>query len=221
MAIHSFHSFSLTSACLIWKIEESIEALLAQLHPNFLDDFFSLQLSSKKKIAQSLAVRIALASLLNNLNLPVVSLSKTEQGKPILVSAELHLSFTHTPYLAAVALSKDSSIGIDIEMVSPSLRSVQEKFLNVEERKNADNCFEALAIYWSAKEALYKSLDSQAMISFRSIFIEPFHIASKGKVVAHLEGNKYQIGYQAIADGSPYSHVLAWSERTQALVKEN
>lgn len=193
---------------LIWKIEESVEALHAQLHPQFLADFHSNNLSSIDRQQQSLAVRVALCCLLKKLNFPLASLSKNAQGKPIL--AGYHISFTHTRYLAAVALSTVCPIGIDIEIVKPSLHKVQKKFLTEAEVQDANHCLAKLAIYWCAKEALYKRLDQQAIV--KDSCIAPFQLQAEGKIIAYWHQKKHVLGYQCIADGAIEPHVLVYSQ---------
>ena len=136
MPLYKFSILSPTSFLLVWKIEESVELLYAQLHPLLCIGLASF--SSKDRMRQSLAVRLALCTLLKKLGLPVTTLSKNRQGKPLLENRQLHISFTHTHYFAAVALSIASPIGIDIEMVRPKLRSVQTIFLTEEEQQHAN-----------------------------------------------------------------------------------
>ncbi|ROT47003.1 4'-phosphopantetheinyl transferase family protein [Candidatus Cardinium hertigii] len=200
MPVYSFSSLSSSSFLLIWKIEESLDRLYAQLHPLFLADFNNRSSgSSKKRIQQTLAVRWALCSLLEKLDLPIVTLSKDIAGKPILENSRLHCSFTHTPYFATVALSTAFPIGVDMEMVRPKLNIVQEKILTEEESKNANNCLEKLAIYWCAKEALYKIVGSKAWPA-KHIFIEPFPLQTEGKIIANLHQKKYAMDYKKIGD---------------------
>lgn len=208
MPVYSFSVHASTSFCLIWKIEESLAVLRPQLPLQFLADFHTGNLSSKERIRQSLAVRIALYYLLKRLDLPILALSKNRQGQPVLGDGTLHISFAHTRYVAAVALSTVVPIGIDIETVKPSLHRVQKKFLTEKEVKGANNCLEKLAIYWCAKEALYKRLDSQQYVASKDIFIEPFQLQTKGKIVAHLNQKKYAMGYQRIEDSVLQPHML-------------
>ncbi|CAH2559594.1 4'-phosphopantetheinyl transferase domain superfamily protein [Cardinium endosymbiont of Oedothorax gibbosus] len=212
MPVYSFSMYAATSFYLIWKIEESLATLCAQLPSQFLADFHSGGLSSKDRIRQSMAVRIALYALLKKLDLPILPLSKNEQGRPILGDGRLHISFTHTRYVAAVALSTSAPIGIDLEMVQPSLHIVQGRFLTEEEAKDTNHCLEKLAIYWCAKEALYKRLDKQQISTCKDIFIEPFYLQTKGKIVAHLNQTKYAMGYEQIVDTVLRPHVLVYCQ---------
>ncbi|CCM10119.1 4'-phosphopantetheinyl transferase superfamily [Cardinium endosymbiont cEper1 of Encarsia pergandiella] len=210
MPVYNFFLLSSNTSCLIWKIEESLTKLRLQLHPHFLTDFQNANLSSKDRIRQSLAVRIALYCLLEKLNLPILTLAKNEQGSPILANSSFYLSFTHTHYLAAVALSTVYPIGIDIEMVRSSLYTIQKKYLNAEEIENANGSLEKLAIYWSAKEALYKRLNKQPIPTFKDIFVQPFRLAAKGEIIAHLHQKKYTMGYQQVVDRALPRHVLVY-----------
>ncbi|MGI2298758.1 4'-phosphopantetheinyl transferase superfamily protein [Candidatus Cardinium hertigii] len=210
MPVYDFFLLSSNASCLIWKIEESLAKLRLQLHPLFLTDFQNANLSSKDRMRQSLAVRIALHCLLEKLNLPILTLAKNEQGSPILDNSSFYVSFTHTHYLAAVALSTTYPIGIDIEIVKSSLYTIQKKYLNAEEIESANGSLEKLAIYWSAKEALYKRLHKQAIPTFKDIFVEPFPLGAKGKIIAHLHQKKYTMGYQQIVERGLPRHVLVY-----------
>ncbi|WP_342265693.1 4'-phosphopantetheinyl transferase family protein [Cardinium endosymbiont of Philonthus spinipes] len=212
MPVYSFSTHAATRFCLVWKIEESLATLRLQLPPQFLADFHSLGLSSQDRMGQSLAVRVALYTLLKKLGFPILPLSKNKQGRPIFVHSSFHISFTHTRYAAAVALSTAFPIGIDLEMVKPSLHLVQEKFLTKEEIEAANHCLEKLAIYWGAKEALYKRLDGQQCVSWKHIVIEPFHLHPKGALTAHLHGARYIMSYEQMIDGELPPHVLVYTE---------
>lgn len=212
MPVYGFSLCTSTISYLIWKIEESLETLRPQLPTQFLADFQNENLSSPDRIRQSLAVRVALCYLLEKLNLPISPLAKNERGKPILDYSSLYVSFTHTRYVAAVALSTSFPIGIDIEVVRSNLHAVQARFLCAKEVKDANNCLAKLAIYWCAKEALYKRLDKQQIASFKDIFIEPFQLLTAGKIIAHLNQKKYAIDYQQIVNTTMPPHVLAYSE---------
>ncbi|MGI2257419.1 4'-phosphopantetheinyl transferase family protein [Candidatus Cardinium hertigii] len=210
MAVYNFFLLASNTFCLIWKIEESVKKLRLQLHPHFLTDFQNANLSSKNRMRQSLAVRIALCCLLEKLNLPILRLAKNEQGSPILDNSSFYLSFTHTRYLAAVGLSTASPIGIDIEMIKSNLHTIQKKYLNGEEIESANGSLEKLAIYWSAKEALYKCCNKQRIATFKDIFVEPFPLAAKGKIIARLHQKKYTMDYQQIVDRALPRHVLVY-----------
>jgi phosphopantetheinyl transferase len=196
MPIDSFTTLSSTSFLLIWKIEETLDVLYPQLHHLFLSDFHSCNFSSKERMRQSIAVRLALCCLLQKLNLPIVPLSKNAQGKPFLENSKLHLSFSHTPYLAAATISTSFPIGIDIEIIRPKLGVVQEKVLTQNESKNAHNSLEKLAIYWCAKETLYKLFGRQQICTFKHIFVEPFQLKTAGIIVANLNQKKYLMSYK-------------------------
>ncbi|WP_419241732.1 4'-phosphopantetheinyl transferase superfamily protein [Cardinium endosymbiont of Nabis limbatus] len=210
MPVYSSFTHPSTAFYLLWKIEEALEALYLQLPPQFLADFDRDPLFSKDRMRQYLAVRVALSCLLQKLALPILPLSKNPQGRPVLGDGIFHISFAHTRYLAAVALSTAFPIGIDVELVKPSLHRVQERFLKEKEKEAAHNCLEKLAIYWSAKEALYKRLDQAAISSFKDIFIEPFPLHNQGELVAHCNGKKYEMGYEQMGDRLLALHVLVY-----------
>lgn len=201
MSVYSFYTPSSTSSVLLWRIEGSAAILKTQLNPLFAERFDGPTISSNEKITQSLSVRLALDTLLKQLGLPIVPLFKDERGRPFLENSALYISFSHTRYFASVALSTSFPIGIDIEMIRPKLAVVQEKALTNKEAEHADGCLEKLAIYWCAKEALYKILENQQGYNFKKVFIEPFQLQTEGHILAHLNQKKYSMSYKRIGFG--------------------
>ena len=200
MAIYSFIPLTTSSAILIWRIEESLATLQAQLHPLFLPSFSNHRFASQERIRQYLAARLALCGLLDKLALPILPIYTTARGKPFVENNSIYLSFAHTTYFAVAAVSTDCPIGIDIEITKPKLRMVQEKILCPKELQHADHCLKKLAIYWAAKEALYKMMDPQHLFNYKNIFIEPFQLQPKGKIKVHFHQEKYIMDYQQMLD---------------------
>lgn len=198
MSIYSFYAPSLTSFVLLRSVELSIVELKAQLNPLLTACFNDCLISSNEKIRQSLSVRLALQELLKQLGLPIVLLVKDENGRPFLKNDNLHISFSHTRYLVSVALSTAFQVGIDIETTRPQLAVVQSKILTKEESEHVGNSLDKLAIYWCAKEALYKCLMNQQSCNFQKIFVEPFQLQIEGHILAHFSGKKYLMHYKRI-----------------------
>ncbi len=77
-------------------------------------------------------------------------------GKPELSDDSCHFSISHSyPYAAAI-MSKDKSVGIDIQMYVPKIERLQTKFLTAEEQLLTANKIENITLAWAAKEALFK-----------------------------------------------------------------
>ncbi len=201
MPMHSFSMLSPTAFLLIWKIEESVEELLAQLDPLFAQEVHMASIMALERMRQSVAVRLALEQLLKHLGVPLSPLARQVRGRPILTgSPNLHLSFSHTSYAAAVAVSTAFPIGIDIEQIQPKLGRVQERVLMPQERKHAQGSLERLSIYWCAKEALYKCLGGPSHYTWQQSCLDAFELRLEGTVVMHWECQTYEIHYQKLTD---------------------
>ncbi len=101
----------------------------------------------------------------NNTHLPEVELVFNKYGKPQFKDLPLNFSITHSHNIAAVAFSKDLSIGIDIEHKRKveDLDQLARRFFSEPEveymetlvtQVKADNFFRI----WSAKEAYIKAI---------------------------------------------------------------
>ena len=60
-----------------------------------------------------------------------LAISKTEEGKPYLLNAELHFNLSHSGDVALVVVSRDVSLGVDIEecVPLPALMEIAERVL--------------------------------------------------------------------------------------------
>ncbi|MES1225048.1 MAG: 4'-phosphopantetheinyl transferase superfamily protein, partial [Bacteroidota bacterium] len=80
-----------------------------------------------------------------------------ETRKPFLSNEAYHFSISHCGDYAAAIVSKNNRVGIDIEIQTPKIERISEKFLSKEEQlllQNAD--FQLLTLFWSAKESVFK-----------------------------------------------------------------
>jgi len=131
---------------------EELEAAIC-LREEEKDLYRSFVAESRKK--QWLAYRLLIRELLKPDDFPV---EYDQSGKPFLAGSDLHISVTHTEDLAAVIISRNARVGIDIEKIKPRIEKVRDKFLNEEESSSIGKKkgLEQLTIAWCAKEALYK-----------------------------------------------------------------
>jgi 4'-phosphopantetheinyl transferase len=91
-----------------------------------------------------------------------VRLTVEPNGKPVLVSAELHFNVTHSGELGLIALA-DQRIGIDLEQLRemPNAAGLIERFFSPVEREQFDRLPEEIRLVsffrgWTCKEALMK-----------------------------------------------------------------
>lgn len=132
-----------------------------------------------------LACRVAIRQLLEEQGATYLGLQKDEFGKPFLIDLPWHISLSHTSGWAAAILHKSRPVGIDIEPIREQFRRVVPRVLSADEIVHAANDPNRLAIYWCAKEALYK-LYGKRQLTFREhLHVEPFADDAE-KLVGHV-----------------------------------
>ncbi len=155
----------------------------------------------------------AVRCLLNTIFKKEVLLCHHENGCPYLENCDSNISISHTSSFAAVIIHPAFSVGVDIENLSRNFSAVEKKALSPEEIQNINPEKKnlSLAIYWSAKEAVFKRV-SQSEIDFaKQIFIEKFDPGQFGNLNALFtdkQGNRYELflGYEIVKN-----HILVWT----------
>jgi phosphopantetheinyl transferase len=138
----------------IWKIEESWQELLCQFEqPQTYLPFLDQRKSESRK-AEWLAVRL----LLKELTGTETAVSYRDNGAPYLPDSSFYISISHTKGYAAVLLSHDKPVGIDIEYYSERVHRINSRFLNENEIKllGENPTTNELLVCWSAKETVFK-----------------------------------------------------------------
>lgn len=194
----------------VWEIveseEEMLELLGAEARDEMEEDLEEINLSGSPKLRiQQLAVRL----LVNNIFGEVMHIGHHENGSPYLENCGIHISISHTNKFAAVILHPSEEVGIDIESINRNFSAVENKVLSDEEREDlidADITDQEevterntqLAIYWCAKEAIYKRMDRFQVNFSEDIELDKFHVDDKGKIEAVF---KYPTNEQIVDDG--------------------
>ena len=162
MPVFFQHQINDTTRLGIWKIEESEDFFKGNvpLHRN---------VTHPHKRLQHLAGRFLLQFLFPDFPYDLIQIADTR--KPFLPNEQFHFSISHCGDYAAAIVSSDKRVGIDIELVTPRIEKVADKFLHSVE----DNFFnedylsylkqwnldrqvrlEFLTLIWTSKEAIYK-----------------------------------------------------------------
>lgn len=110
----------------IWKIEETEEFFKGNV-PQHRD------VTHPHKRLQHLAGRFLLQFLFPDFPYELIRIADTR--KPYLPNEQYHFSISHCGDYAAAIVSKNSRVGIDIEIPVPKIEKVKNKFLNEEEMK--------------------------------------------------------------------------------------
>ena len=121
-----------------------------------------------------LACRVVVRQLVEAQGMPYAGLWKDAFGKPHLIGIPWQMSLSHTSGWVAAVLHRSRPVGIDVEPIRDKFTRVVPRILSEEEIAHAAGDPARLAVYWCAKESLYK-LYGKRQLSFRQhLHIEPF-----------------------------------------------
>lgn len=180
------HTINDATKLVVWHITED-------------EDFFEKKVTIQKEIThphkrlQHLAGRYLLHIL--HPEFPFHLIEIAESKKPLLSNGELHFSISHCGDYAAVIVSKNKTVGIDVELITPKIELVKDKFLTESELKLSATIhnepdamsYKVLTLFWSSKEAIYKWYGKGALSFKRNIGMdELFFRNEEGFINAHF-----------------------------------
>ncbi|HEY5462354.1 MAG TPA: 4'-phosphopantetheinyl transferase superfamily protein [Hanamia sp.] len=140
-------------------------AKLAVWHITENEEFFLEKITIQKGIMhphkrlQHLAGRYLLKILHPDFPLHLIEIATSK--KPLLANHEFHFSISHCGDYAAAIVSENKIVGIDVELITPKIELVKNKFLNESEITLSETAsqtlkYQLLTLFWSSKEAIYK-----------------------------------------------------------------
>jgi phosphopantetheinyl transferase len=137
----------------LWKIDEQADELIAQLQLKDHEKSYLETLINGKRNLHWLSTRVLLRTMLNTSS--YIDCKVNEHGKPYLANFPHYISLSHSFEYAAVMISRDKPVGIDIELIKDKIERIAHKFMNAEELSfmSADHRTEHMYIGWCAKEA--------------------------------------------------------------------
>ena len=192
----------------VWEITETEEELkeLSMTPTDEMEEISFIRSESLRK--QRLAVR----ALLNTLFDDKVYLSHHDNGKPYIENDAINISISHTERFVAVILHKEENVGIDIESLDRDFSVVEKKALSEDEIDDLedDKRNEQLAIYWCAKEAIFKLLSVYNLDFAEQIEIERFRPRGEGELEATFvneDGDEEEFDLEYMTFDR---HVLVW-----------
>jgi phosphopantetheinyl transferase (holo-ACP synthase) len=180
--------------CGIWKVTETTDELRSLLtDKSFTPEFFIYKSYSRQ--LEFLAVR----ALIRELTGAEQRVLHYESGKPYLDGCKSKISISHTKGYVAVVLHPEKETGIDIEYRSDRVKKVVTRFISDKEMSLIDNrllfitdedekdcaMVNMYLLFWSAKETMFKMLDSSGVdflehLQVRSIIISELYTKSDG-----------------------------------------
>ena len=191
----------------VWQITETEEELI-ELSSTPSDEMEEISFIRSESLRKQ---RLAVRALLNTLFDEKVYLSHHDNGKPYLENNPVNISITHTTKYVAVILHEEENVGIDLESLDRDFSAVEKKALSEDEIDDLDddNRNEQLAIYWCAKEAVFKLLSRYNVDFAEQIEIERFRVRGEGELEATFtskdDEEEFDLEYMTFD-----RHVLVW-----------
>ncbi len=225
----------------VWEITETEKELLNILAQDEEDRDQELEEISLYKSEQARREKLSVLCLVQELfrepspEFPVgpVHIGHHENGSPYIENDSTRISITHTNRFSAVIIHPSEEVGIDIESIRRDFTAVEKRALNDDEREDLVEKDESdpeqmeerntqLAIYWCAKEALYKRMDRTHVDFSKDMEVDRFSVRDEGEIdvvfkypknehILDEDGNEqneeeeFEMQYEVFED-----HVMVW-----------
>ena len=192
----------------VWHITESEEELMnsTSIPDDELEELTFIKGEARRK--EKLAER----ALLNEIFEDKVYLGHHENGRPYLQNMAMEISISHSSDYVAIILHPDEDMGIDIEGLDRDFSAVEKKALSEDEIDDLSdrNRSLQLAIYWCAKEAIFKRMSLNGFDFAEQIEIDKFNPHDEGELEAvffHKDGTKVEFELEYMTFDN---HVMVW-----------
>ena len=192
----------------VWQITETEQELI-ELSSTPSDEMEEISFIRSESLRRQ---RLAVRALLNEVFEEKVYLSHHDNGKPYLENLVTNISITHTEKYVAIILHDEEDQGIDLESLDRDFSAVEKRALSEEEIDDLDDDRrnEQLAIYWCAKEAIFKRVSTYRVDFAEQIEVERFRPRGEGELEAtfiHKDGHEeeFELEYMTFD-----RHVLVW-----------
>ncbi|MBR4882983.1 MAG: 4'-phosphopantetheinyl transferase superfamily protein [Bacteroidales bacterium] len=183
----------------VWEVTESEDELLKIISiPNEeLEELLMIRSESRRR--EKLAVR----ALLNTVFEDKVYLGHHDNGSPFIQNNSTHISITHTNNFVAIITHPTEDVGIDIECLERDFSVVEKKALSEDEREDLSDKHRnlQLAIYWCAKEAIYKRMSQHGVDFAKQMEVDKFNPKDEGDIDATFidkdgEEEEFELEYE-------------------------
>ena len=159
----------------LWQMDETVEQLfeaypLLQVYRSQVEEKYK---NDGRKL-EFLAIRALMYEMLktNGASKGLLShagdITHNEAGKPLFRG--YHISVSHTKGYAALILSKNQEVSVDIEYFSDRVERIASKFLRKDEKAED---LDAKLVHWCAKETVFK-LFSEENLLFEDMRVKHF-----------------------------------------------
>ncbi|MDD2594324.1 MAG: 4'-phosphopantetheinyl transferase superfamily protein [Bacteroidales bacterium] len=192
----------------VWEITETEEELmnLSSIPNEELEELSMIKSQARRK--EKLAVR----ALLNQIFDDKVYLGHHDNGRPFLQNSLTEISISHTNRFVAIITHPEENLGIDIECLDRDFSAVEKKALSEDEIDDLSDRKRTLqlAIYWCAKEAIYKRMSISGVDYAEQIEINKFNPHDEGELDAtftHKDGTEHEFELEYMVFDN---HVMVW-----------
>lgn len=192
----------------VWEITESEQELmsLSSVPNEELEELSFIKSPARRK--EKLAVR----ALLNEIFGDKVYLGHHDNGRPFLQNSITEISISHTNRFVAIITHPDENLGIDIESLDRDFSAVEAKALSEDEIDDLSEKKRTLqlAIYWCAKEAIFKRMSISGVDFAEQIEIDRFNPHDEGSLDAvfyHKDGTEMEFELEYMVFDH---HVMVW-----------
>ena len=112
-------------------------------------------------------------------------------GKPLL-NSKYNISISHSHEIAAIAISDNSKIGLDVQLNENKIFNIQNKFLNKSEKLNIgdDPTVDILTMVWTSKESIYKAIGLKGVSFSENIKIDKVIEKDKTGIGYYINGTE-------------------------------
>ncbi len=192
----------------VWQVSETEAELLeiVSIPKDELEEVFMYKSEVRRK--EKLAVR----ALLNTVFDDKVYLGHHDNGSPFIQNNLTHISISHSGKYVAIITHPTEDVGIDIDSLDRDYSAVEKMALSEDEiddlsKKNRNT---QLAIYWCAKEALYKRMGQSGVDFSKQMEIDKFNPKDEGEIEATFidkdgEEEEFDMEYEIFDD-----YVMVW-----------
>ena len=167
----------------VWKMDESVDTLLDLLPEREYYEREVQRFVASHRRLEWLSVRALLFRLLGEHK----EVCYQRSGKPYLADYSYFISISHTKGYVSVILSDKVPVGIDIEQYGQRVHRVAHKYMREDEsvRLYKEDATWSLLLHWSAKEVMFKCMDTDGVDFRQHLHIEPFLLQEQGDFTAH------------------------------------
>ena len=217
----------------VWEITETEKELQDIIAKDEEDRDEELEEISLYKSEQARRERLSVLALVQTLFEEPVHIGHHENGAPYIENDSTRISITHTNRFSAVIIHPSEEVGIDIESIKRDFTAVEKRALSDDEREDLVDKNEndpeqmeerntQLAIYWCAKEALYKRMGRNNVDFSEDMEVDRFSVRDEGEIDVtfkypqseHIldedgdeknEEEEFEMQYEVFED-----HVMVW-----------